>query len=115
MKNYEQIRAKNALFAAGKYEFKGESGGKVVKKIPTLIIDNGILATCAFAKDRGKGYEEVFLAIIEHLADPEIKILTRSMSHIDEFIDHLTTVSSTELRHITSEAMAYLNYLRRFV
>jgi len=114
MKNYEQIRAKNALAAADKYGFKGKNDGEVVKKIPNLIIDNGILATCAFAKERGKGYDDVFNAVIEHLSDPEISLVRKGMS-VDDFIKHLSEISSADLRHITAETMAYLNYLRRFV
>jgi len=115
MKNYEQIRAKNALTAADKYKFKGENDGEVVKKIPNLIIDNGILATCAFATERGKGYENVFRAIIEHLSDSEIGLLRSKDMPVNDFIKHLSEISSADLRHITSETMAYLNYLRRFV
>lgn len=114
MKNYEQIRAKNALDAANRLDFGGQEGGDVVKKIPTLIIDNGLLATCAFAEDKGEGHKNVFKAIIEHLADKDIGLLESEMK-IEDFIRYLSNeVESDQLRQITAETMAYLNYLRRF-
>lgn len=121
MKNFEQIRAKNAL-AKAKDIGKGVGGGdNVAKKVPVMILDNGILAAAAFAlENKGNGYADVFVAVIEHLADQEIALLDKTMLLDDKtkqlkgFIDHLAGVSSDELRRITAEAMAYLNYLRRF-
>ena len=37
-----------------------------------------------------------------------------NQNELKGFIKHLTTVDSSELRVITAETMAYLNYLRRF-
>jgi CRISPR type III-B/RAMP module-associated protein Cmr5 len=109
MKNLEQERAKNALEAANnqEYKFAGASGGDIVKKVPTMIMDNGILAAMAFAvEDRNKsGYEDVFKASIRHLG---------VNSSVKEFLHKLTMKDSSELRAVTSEIMAYLNYLRRF-
>lgn len=114
MKNFEQIRAKNALAKAQNIGKGGGGGDNVAKKVPVMIIDNGILAAAAFAlENNGNGYADVFDAVVAHLADKEIALLDRKMS-LENFIDHLSGVSSDELRRITAEAMAYLNYLRRF-
>lgn len=114
MKNFEQIRAKNALAKAQDIGEGKDGGDNVAKKVPVMIIDNGILAAAAFAlENKGKGYADVFAAVVAHLADPEIALLAESME-LKDFIDHLAGVSSDELRRITAEAMAYLNYLRRF-
>ena len=109
MKNLEQIRAKNALEAAenGSYKFSGPGDGDIVKKVPTMIMENGLLAAMAFAvEDKNKsGYEDVFKACLKHLSvGKEVK----------EYLSDLTTKDSSELRAVTSEIMAYLNYLRRF-
>ena len=107
MKNLEQIRAKNALEAANNpsYKFNGKNGGDMVKKVPTMILENGILATLAFSTETGKGYEDVFKACITHLE----KNVT-----VEGFLSELTNSDSSNLRAVTSEVMAYLNYLRRF-
>lgn len=114
MKNFEQIRAKNALAKTKKIGKGGGGGDNVAKKVPVMILDNGILAAAAFAlENKGNGYADVFDAAIAHLADQEIALLDKTMP-LEDFIDRLAGVSSDELRRITAETMAYLNYLRRF-
>jgi len=50
MRNLEQIRAANALAYADSDSKKTNSdGGNVVKKLPALIMSNGLLAAAAFA------------------------------------------------------------------
>ncbi len=110
MKNLEQIRAKNALEAA-KEKISGKEGGEVAKKVPTMILENGILAAATFARETGKGYDKVFHAIITHLKDENIGIMPKDKMKI---IDWLVTVDSSKLRAVTAETMAYLSYLRRF-
>lgn len=152
MKNFEQIRAKNALNVARavvaeiersdskekKREEEEKSFSSACKKVPTMVLDNGILAAAAFALEKNGKYADVFAAVVAHLADPEIALLDeprpqgdgdkvnladpeialldeqRKQLKLENFIDHLAGVSSDELRRITAEAMAYLNYLRRF-
>ena len=111
MQNLEQIRAKNALNVkvAG-----GANDGAVVKKVPSMILENGILAAAAFANEnKGQGYADVFEAgIIPHLKS--INKLPGDNTDLRGFIDDLTNVSSSTLRRTTTETMAYLSYLRRF-
>ena len=50
MKNLEQIRASNALaYAESDAKKTNSDGGNVVKKLPALIMSNGLLAAAAFA------------------------------------------------------------------
>jgi CRISPR/Cas system CMR-associated protein Cmr5 small subunit len=112
MKNLEQIRAKNALEAASKCKFTGKDDGKVVKKVPTMIMNNGLLAAAAFAAETPKGYKDVFNAIIVHLESTNN--LPGKEKQLQGFINDLCETDSSELRQITSETIAYLNYLRRF-
>lgn len=110
IKNLEQIRAKNALSAnigggAG-------DGDAVAKKVPTMIRENGFLGAMAFAKEKGVGYADVFNAIITHLA--EVNRLPGTRRDFDGFFADLCAADAHKLRAITAEAMAYLNYLRRF-
>jgi len=109
MKNLEQIRAKNALNAVVKYNFKGKNDGEVAKKVPTMILENGILATATFARESKGGYESVFHAIIDHLKN--INMMPQNEMKI---IEWLVVNDSSHLRSVTAEIMAYLSYLRRF-
>jgi CRISPR/Cas system CMR-associated protein Cmr5 small subunit len=109
MKNLEQIRAKNALTATENVKFSGVNDGEVAKKVPTMIMENGILAAATFAQETGKGYDTVFQAVIVHLKDVEIMPAGK-----DDIISWLVDEDSAQLRAVTAETMAYLSYLRRF-
>jgi CRISPR type III-B/RAMP module-associated protein Cmr5 len=116
MKNLEQIRAKNALTATENVKFSGVNDGEVAKKVPTMIMENGILAAATFAEDeikknkeKGRGYSDVFQAVIVHLKDVEIMPAGK-----DDIISWLVDEDSAQLRAVTAETMAYLSYLRRF-
>jgi len=109
MKNLNQIRAFNSL----KEISGGVNDGEVVKKIPSMIMNNGLLAAAAFAVETGKGYQEVFeQAIIPHLADKTIGLLSKTMD-LNAFIKFVSEADSQTLRLITAETMAYLEFLRR--
>jgi len=122
MKNLDQVRAQNALNAAKSTHFEGAEGGSIVKKIPTMIRENGFLGALAFACEKNSKGEKksgdhhlVFEKIMTHLQDKRIEIIPNDAGKTaDDLLSHVTSVSSTELRAITDETMAYLSYLRRF-
>ncbi len=113
MKNLEQIRAKNALDAATGKSFRGANDGEVVKKIPPMIRENGLLGALAFAKENEAktSHADVFRAIIKHLAGIGA---IKQEADLATFIQTLCASDAAHLRALTAEALAYLNYLRRF-
>lgn len=115
MENLDQIRAANALEAANGALFKGANDGEVVKKIPAMIRQNGFLGALAFAKENdGKtGHADVFRAIVKHLKTLN-RLSGQKRETVDGFILDLCASDAATLRAVTDEAMAYLNYLRRF-
>ena len=121
MQNLEQKRAAHAL---GHADIKGgQEGGEVVKKIPPMIMNNGILAAMAFScelKGKGdlkhEGYNQVFRACIDHLVkNGGLEIPSEKAMDVRTFLNWVAGEDSTFLRAITSETLAYLAYLRRFV
>jgi CRISPR type III-B/RAMP module-associated protein Cmr5 len=126
MKNLEQIRAKNALAAAQKYRFSGKEDGQVVKKVPTMIRENGLLGALSFAVERNDkghlknlGHYDIWQAIVDHLATmpqlmPHASAGHESPATPDAFVNEMVASDAALLRAVTSETMAYLNYLRRF-
>lgn len=113
LRNLEQIRAKNAYAASDSIRTGKEGGRAVAKKVPTMIVANGFIGALAFAIEDNGGYLSVFHAVIDHLhkANLNCGIVAKEPK---AFLDELCGKSADTLRAITSESMAYLNYLRRF-
>ncbi|MBE2205578.1 MAG: hypothetical protein IAE94_14695 [Chthoniobacterales bacterium] len=117
MQNLEQIRARNVLTFAKSGAVSGDKGGEVIKKIPPLILNHGLLATAAYSFTEKEGWQKVFDAIARHLADVDIAIAPRDVTNrqtLMNFLTHESTTSET-LKLATAETMAWLQYARRFV
>jgi len=117
MKNLEQIRARNAMEFAESGAVKGEDGGEVIKKVPPLILNNGLLATAAYSFTEREGWQKTFDAIARHLADADISIVPaecQDRSALMKFLSGPEATSET-LKLATNETMAWLGYARRFV
>lgn len=117
MQNLEQIRARNVLAFAKVVTISGKEGGEVIKKIPPLILNHGLLATAAYSFSEKEGWQKVFDAIALHLADRDIAIAPESVKNRQTLMDFLTRKETTSetLKLATAEAMAWLQYARRFV
>lgn len=119
MKNLEQIRAANALaYANAGANTRGAQGGEVVKKLPALIMSNGLLAAGAFAyaKGEGEGWYVCFNYLAEHLAHPEVDLVPRDKKDLRTLMEHLSqNADSAVLKHATEESLAWLCYAARFV
>jgi CRISPR/Cas system CMR-associated protein Cmr5 small subunit len=118
-KNLEQIRGRNALDFANKHgeEIRGPQGGEVIKKLPSLILNHGLLATAAYSYTEKRGWQLTFDAIARHLAHREIAVLPAKVENRQQMMDWLTgdAASSEALKLATAETMAWLAYARRFV
>lgn len=117
MQNLEQIRARNVLAFAKSGTISGDKGGEVIKKIPPLILNHGLLATAAYSFTEKEGWQLTFDAIARHLADPDVAVLPTSVKDRQSMMDALTKNTSTSevLKSATAETMAWLQYARRFV
>lgn len=119
MQNLEQVRARHALsFAKSNGTMvTGDQGGEVIKKIPPIIMNHGLLAAMAFSFTEKEGWQLVFDAVAHHLSSPEIAIVPASVTDRGQLISYLTseTANSENLKRATSETMAWLEYARRFV
>lgn len=119
MRNLEQIRAAHALayWANGANQNQGADGGDAVSKIPSMLLGNGLLATMAYASDKGAGYETLLLDVARHLGSDCIRIVQPAGNQfdcLDAAIGVLARQPSIVLQRATTEALAYLSYLKRF-
>lgn len=118
MKNLEQVRAASAFKTGSKISVKGKEGGVVIKKIPPMIQNHGILAALAYAYDESnKGWRDAFDAIAVHLSSAEIDLMPSNCNSTEKLIEHLTGPNSTSLslKLVTAETLAWLSYARRFI
>lgn len=117
LRNLDQLRAQHAYAWRDKIGTGNEGGRTVAKKVPAMIIANGFLGALAFALDDNEGPLSVFKAIIDYLHKAKEKANVDfgiSASEPEAFMNALCAADADTLRAVTSEAMAYLNYLRRF-
>jgi CRISPR/Cas system CMR-associated protein Cmr5 small subunit len=118
MKNLEQIRAANALAYLTKtgQNTRGRQGGNVLKKLPAIVMGNGLLAAGAFAYGQAadSGWRTCFDHIAKHLAHPDIAIAP-SQDTTDKLMEFLSAKADSQvLKLATEEALAWLSYARRF-
>ncbi|MBI4657925.1 MAG: type III-B CRISPR module-associated protein Cmr5 [Verrucomicrobia bacterium] len=122
MKSLSQIRAANALTSAHRDGMGlGQQGGNALSGFPMLIKSDGLLPALAFAVERkpggGRKQPGCFLiaqAIAEHLSSEGVAIA--EADEPDALVDELARANDdSQLRRATAEAIAFLNYLKRFV
>lgn len=114
MKNLEQVRAGSALaFCKEVGRVGGQDDGNVLKKLPALIMGNGLLAAAAFAFEKRGGWRACFDHLAKHLAAVEVSILP-GVSRLDDMLKKLTDSDSQTLKLATEESLAWLSYARRF-
>lgn len=123
MQSLDQIRADNALIAAGLKDGPANSNppskcnAKAVDKLPALIVNNGLLAASAFALKKAstdRKLVDAMDAVAWHLSDSRIKRLSPQHRSTEQMLQHLCASSSDKLRLATTEALAFLTYLKRF-
>lgn len=111
MKNLDQLRAANALEPAR------DLSRSAVNKLPAMIIANGLLATAAFCNAEGGGesrgdMKKALAATAKHLADRGH--LAQGTNTVAAMIADLSKRDSHHLQRATTEALAFIAYLKRF-
>ncbi len=122
IRNLDQIRAKNALDATDKAVYPAKGGGEVGKKLPTMIRENGVMATLAFVLEKDSrgnfandGMKRAMDKVVRHLADQDNPKVPVGVKDAETWMRHLAdAATSAQLREQTDEALAYLGFFRRF-
>lgn len=103
------------------HKFKEEYRSTVLK-LPSLILTNGLGQSLAFLKSKGKkskgkgdesnAEERVYLNLQGWLTKPDVINWGRATQ--SELIERIMAINSDKYRLVTSEALAFLNWLKRF-
>jgi len=86
------------------------------RKIPTMIITNGLGQTLAFVKARaktGNAYELLYNQMSDYLKS-ESTTRIKMPSDRGELVEWVVSCNSSKYRFITQELLAFLNWLRKF-
>jgi Uncharacterized protein predicted to be involved in DNA repair len=113
MHNLDQLRAAHALREAS------STDKAAVSKLPAMILSNGLLATLAFAAEPEKPLRKPMLAAVtslaRHLAQPAVGFPELAgVSSPAALADRLARENALLLQRATTEALAYLGYLKRY-
>ncbi|MBI4623844.1 MAG: type III-B CRISPR module-associated protein Cmr5 [Verrucomicrobia bacterium] len=111
MKNLEQLRAAAALAPSQNLD------RSAISKLPALILSNGLLATSAFCisdggGDNKKDMKRALDATAGHLAARGL--IGAAINSANGIITDLSARDAIDLQRATSEALAFLAYLKRF-
>ena len=85
------------------------------RKIPTMILTNGLAQTLAFVKaksENGNAYDVLYKQMTEYLKSSTTARI-QMPSNENDLIKWIVSCNSTEYRYITQELLAFLNWLKR--
>lgn len=115
----ENGRASFAYKCAENGKVLGKDYKSYVKKLPTLIKNNGLGATFGFMlskhKNEGKIWMQIGEDIYNWLKEAPIKVFNFSqVSNFEKLTGETVKLDSTSYRTLTSEVLAFLIWLKRF-
>ncbi|GAB5047028.1 type III-B CRISPR module-associated protein Cmr5 [Thermodesulfovibrio sp. TK110] len=99
-----------------KYKKYKENYSSYTKKLPTMILSNGLGQTLAFVKSKakdGNAYELLYAQMSEYMKSNSV-IRIQMPPDKNELIEWVISCNSKEYRWITQELLAFLNWLKRF-
>ncbi len=114
----DQQRAQHAWTAvqdvAGRSEDFKKKYGSLARRVPMLILTNGLGPTLAFLRSKGKNDpHDEHTVLAGHLSTwvlSQIASGTQNQTLLDWVLNH----DSNDYRRATTEALAYLVWLKRF-
>jgi len=92
-----------------------------VKKIPTMILSNGLGQSLAFVKaksERGNAYGLIYKQLTEYMKSEQTTKLPpkdkKELTEKNELVEWVISRDSSTYRYITQEILAFLKWLKRF-
>lgn len=114
----EQKRAKKAWedirsIASRSEDFK-KKYGSLARRVPMLVLTNGLGQTLAYLRSKGKDDQDSeHNVLFRHLSDWTMSQVAPNGKDRD-LLDWVLNASSNAYRQATAEALAYLTWLKRF-
>lgn len=105
----DQRRAQDAWQKSASYN--SNEYVNFVKGMPTLIMNSGLMQTLAYCHEKKKEAEKVASDLRHWLAVTTIG--SDDAQEFNRFMEHLLHASSAEYQELTTEAMAWLRWMRQ--
>ena len=105
---------KRAAYAWKKVQGQNDEYTKLAKGTPAFIMNNGLMQTLAFYRDKGKQHH---IAINKHMIDWLAAYLTGSENttvSFEDMMESLQNANSQKYRKATEETLALLRWIRQF-
>lgn len=88
------------------------------RKIPTMILSNGLGQTLAYVKAKakakdGNAYKVLYQQMTNYLKS-ECSTRIKMPSDKTDLVEWVISINSSEYRLVTSELLSFLNWLKRF-
>ncbi len=95
--------------------------GSLVRKVPMLVLTNGLAATMAFLLAKGRSASgppsaenQAHKAAYDHISGWVMRRMQPNATPADDIMAWIRQQDSIAYRRATTEALAYLNWLKRF-
>ena len=117
-KTLDQKRAKQAWddiqsIASRPDDFK-KKYGSLARRVPMLVLTNGLGQTLAFLRSKGKNDpSDEHTILFNHLSQWTMSQVAPNVNN-QNLLDWILNNDSTAYRRATTEALAYLSWLKRF-
>lgn len=109
----EQKRAAKAwdyVTAVRGKNYEGQYGGWA-KRLPALVLTNGLGQTLAFLRAKGKGPGNAPQTLYQHISE---WVIDQVGPGTGSLLEWLLKQDSSTYRRATTETLAFLNWLKRF-
>lgn len=120
MKDIEKDRAAYAYKAVEEGIKENNKYVVYLKKIPMLILNNGLLSALVFMYQKGDAYEIILERLIEwcNKMEKEMKIKTNTkvfnVGDVEETLRNVAGISQSQYRYCTKEILSLLVWMKRF-
>lgn len=110
----------NHAFKSAKSHTNNKNYDSYVKKMPAMIMNNGLLNTFAFGLSKRNGWIDIINDIKSWVGDDNcpvtdaVKKCATDSSNVNGFVENVLHLNSNEYLLLTREVLNYLNWLRRF-
>jgi len=113
--NYESL-SESERKIVNYYRKLNENYRSYVKRLPQMILSNGLGQTLAFVyskKKKGNAYEFIYFHISQYL-ESEIPARIPPKEKDKDLAEWVINLDSLQYRYVTEEVLAFLNWLQKF-